>query len=68
MNKQVILAQICYNTESNGQEQCWPLVFYGEEVLAKSVQIHAPVFTSGIGPNLSVSLSTISPHVTAGFA
>jgi hypothetical protein len=46
MNKQVNLAQIRYNTESNGQEQCWRLVLDGEEVLVESVQIHAPVFTS----------------------
>jgi hypothetical protein len=46
MNKQVTLAQIRYNTESNGQEQCWRLVLDGQEVLVESVQIHAPVFTS----------------------
>jgi hypothetical protein len=46
MNKQVNLAQIRYNTESNGQEQCWRLVLDGEEVLVESVQINVPVFTS----------------------
>jgi hypothetical protein len=46
MNKQVSLAQIRYNTDSNGQDQCWRLVLDGEEILVESVQIHAPVFTS----------------------
>ena len=46
MNKQVSVAQIRYNTDSNGQDQCWRLVLDGEEVLVESVQIHAPVFTS----------------------
>jgi hypothetical protein len=46
MNKQVSVAQIRYNTDSNGQDQCWRLVLDGEEIIVESVQIHAPVFTS----------------------
>lgn len=46
MNKQVALAQIRFNTESNGRDLCWRLVLDGEEVLVDSVNIHAPVFTS----------------------
>jgi hypothetical protein len=46
MNKQVALAQIRFNTESNGQDLCWRLVLDGEEILVDSVNIHAPVFTS----------------------
>jgi hypothetical protein len=46
MNKQISVAQIRYNTDSNGQDQCWRLVLDGEEILVESVQIHAPVFTS----------------------
>ncbi|WP_184546771.1 hypothetical protein [Mucilaginibacter sp. FT3.2] len=52
MNKQVTLAQIRFNTESNGHDKCWRLVLDGEEILVESVSIHAPVFTSRdwIGP------------------
>jgi hypothetical protein len=46
MNKKVGVAQIRYNTDSNGQDQCWRLVLDGEEIIVESVQIHAPVFTS----------------------
>ena len=46
MNKQVSLVQIRYNTDSNGQDQCWRLVLDGEEILVESVHIHAPIFTS----------------------
>jgi hypothetical protein len=46
MRKQVSLAHIRYNTDSNGQNLCWRLVLDGEEILVESVQINAPVFTS----------------------
>ncbi|MDN3583825.1 hypothetical protein [Mucilaginibacter flavus] len=46
MNKQVKLAQIRYNTDSNGRDQCWRLVLDGEEILVEAVNIQAPVFTS----------------------
>ncbi|GAA3977072.1 hypothetical protein [Mucilaginibacter dorajii] len=46
MNKQVNLAQIRYNTDSNGCDQCWRLVLDGEEILVEAVNIQAPVFTS----------------------
>lgn len=46
MNKQVTLAQIRFNTESNGRDKCWRLVLDGEEILVDAVNIHAPVFTS----------------------
>ncbi|WP_413670771.1 hypothetical protein ACEN9X_13015 [Mucilaginibacter sp. Mucisp86] len=46
MHKKVQLAHIRYNTNSNGQTQCWRLVLDGEEILVESVQIEAPVFTS----------------------
>ncbi|QEC76355.1 hypothetical protein [Mucilaginibacter ginsenosidivorax] len=46
MNIQVNLAQIRFNTESDGQNKCWRLVLDGEEVLVESVNILAPVFTS----------------------
>jgi len=46
MNKQVSLANIRYNTDSNGEDQCWRLVLDGEEILVDTVHIHAPVFTS----------------------
>jgi len=46
MQKKVQLAHIRYNTNSDGQNQCWRLVLDGEEVLVESVQIEAPVFTS----------------------
>jgi len=46
MNIQVNLAQIRFNTESNGHDKCWRLVLDGEEILVESVNILAPVFTS----------------------
>ena len=46
MNKKVALARIRYNTESNGQDQCWRLVLDGEEILVEAVHINAPTFTS----------------------
>jgi len=46
MLKQVSLAHIRYNTNSNGHELCWRLVLDGQEILVESVQIQAPVFTS----------------------
>ena len=46
MNIQVNLAQIRFNTESNGHDKCWRLVLDGREVLVESVNIQAPVFTS----------------------
>ncbi|AYL97893.1 hypothetical protein [Mucilaginibacter celer] len=46
MLKKVQLAHIRYNTNSDGQNQCWRLVLDGEEILVESVQIEAPVFTS----------------------
>jgi hypothetical protein len=46
MNKQVNLAQIRYNTESNGHDYCWRLVLDGEEILVESVQIQGQVSTS----------------------
>jgi hypothetical protein len=46
MHKQVSLARIRYNTDSNGQDKCWRLVLDGEEILVESVHIQAPVFTS----------------------
>ncbi|MDB5136309.1 MAG: hypothetical protein JWP37_2912 [Mucilaginibacter sp.] len=46
MNKQVSLAKTRYNTDSNGQDQCWRLVLDGEEILVESVHINAPVSTS----------------------
>ena len=46
MKKNVTLASIRYNTDSDGIEQCWRLILDGEEVLVESVNINAPVFTS----------------------
>lgn len=46
MNRNVTLARIRYNTDSNGVEQCWRLILDGEEILVESVNIQAPVFTS----------------------
>jgi hypothetical protein len=46
MNIQVNLAQIRFNTESNGHDNCWRLELDGQEVLVESVNIQAPVFTS----------------------
>jgi hypothetical protein len=46
MSIKVQLAHIRYNTNSDGQNQCWRLVLDGEEILVESVQIDAPVFTS----------------------
>lgn len=46
MHRKVQLAHIRYNTNSDGQNQCWRLVLDGEEILVESVQIEAPVFTS----------------------
>ncbi len=46
MTKQVNLAQIRFNTESNGRDKCWRLVLDGEEILVEAVNIRAPVFTS----------------------
>ena len=46
MTKQVALAQIRFNTESNGLNLCWRLVLDGEEIIVESVNILAPVFTS----------------------
>ena len=46
MNRNVTLARIRYNTDSDGVEQCWRLILDGEEVLVESVNIQAPVFTS----------------------
>jgi hypothetical protein len=46
MTKRVALAQIRFNTESNGFDKCWRLVLDGEEVIVDSVNINAPVFTS----------------------
>ncbi|OCX54645.1 hypothetical protein BEL04_10485 [Mucilaginibacter sp. PPCGB 2223] len=45
-DKQVTLAQIRYNTDSDGQTLCWRLILDGQEVLVESVNIEAPVFTS----------------------
>ncbi len=46
MNKQFSQVKIRYNTDSNGQDQCWRLILDGDEILVESVQINAPVFTS----------------------
>jgi len=46
VNKEVALARIRYNTESNGEDQCWRLMLDGEEILVEAVHIHAPTFTS----------------------
>jgi hypothetical protein len=46
MNKNVSLARIRFNTDSDGIKQCWRLILDGEEVLVESVNIQAPVFTS----------------------
>jgi len=46
MVKEVKLAQIRFNTESNGQDLCWRLMLDGEEIIVESVKIEAPVFTS----------------------
>ncbi|MES2063672.1 MAG: hypothetical protein V4456_17215 [Bacteroidota bacterium] len=46
MVKEVALAQIRFNTESNGQDLCWRLMLDGEEIIVESVNIEAPVFTS----------------------
>jgi len=47
MNKQFSQVKIRYNTDSNGQDQCWRLILDGDEVLVESVQIiNAPVCTS----------------------
>ncbi|EDM36978.1 hypothetical protein PBAL39_18929 [Pedobacter sp. BAL39] len=44
--KQVALARIRFNTESNGRDLCWRLVLDGEEIIVESINIQAPVFTS----------------------
>jgi hypothetical protein len=46
MIREVALAQIRFNTESNGQDFCWRLMLDGEEIIVESVKIEAPVFTS----------------------
>ncbi len=46
MTRQVAIARIRFNTESDGQNFCWRLVLDGEEVIVESINIQAPVFTS----------------------
>nr|WP_157535866.1 hypothetical protein [Mucilaginibacter sp. L294] len=46
MIKEVALAQIRFNTESDGHNLCWRLMLDGEETIVESVNIQAPVFTS----------------------
>lgn len=46
MTRQVSVARIRFNTESDGQNLCWRLVLDGEEIIVESVNIQAPVFTS----------------------
>jgi len=45
-NRQVQLARIRYNTDSDGENLCWRLILDGQEMLVESVDIRAPVFTS----------------------
>jgi hypothetical protein len=46
MFQQIDLAQIRYNTDSNGTDLCWRLVLDGKEILVESVHIQGTVFTS----------------------
>lgn len=46
INKQVALAQVRFNTESDGNTFCWRLILDDEEIIVESVDIQAPVFTS----------------------
>ena len=46
IDKKVALAQIRFNTESDGSSFCWRLILDGEEIIVDSVDIRARVFTS----------------------
>ncbi|RFZ95743.1 hypothetical protein D0C36_09555 [Mucilaginibacter conchicola] len=46
IDRTVTLAQVRFNTESDGCNFCWRLILDGEEIIVESVDIQAPVFTS----------------------
>ena len=46
IDKKVALAQIRFNTKSDGCSFCWRLILDGEEIIVDAVDIRAPVFTS----------------------
>ncbi|MCQ6956396.1 hypothetical protein [Mucilaginibacter aquariorum] len=46
INKKVALAQIRFNTESDGCSFCWRLILDEEEIIVDAVDIRAPTFTS----------------------
>ena len=46
LTRQVALARIRFNTDSDGCTSCWRLILDGEEIIVESVDIRAPVFTS----------------------